>query len=608
MKKNIIRRFITIDENGLQDAVFLLGIFVFFAVLVIGLFPDENTKMFIGTDFFVNTIMSVPIIAAIYFIIISFRRNLKVKPSSIGGSYKNKLVLAFIFVTILSSLPVIFASNNFIHEILSRFESEKTEQALKVAMEMTDESVLNISESLSAEISSLDSFMRTGILSCGSEMGREKIKALYAGKGRTIRFYREVGRGDNHMLIPLDERVINGRDEWCEFYSAIEIREPRRIDRIFIEGREHVAVALRSNGFLISMSSEIPPVVESRALLFSNSLEDLDRHSYLQDYFKNWGGIFLLSISIVVIFISILISLYLSKNITRPILDLADAAKDLSQGNFDIRLEKKSDDEIGILVTSFNKMVADLDANRKLMYQKQVLEAWRDMARRVVHEIKNPLTPISLSAERMRRRYIEKHPDVESIILTGTQTIIEEVNVLKNILSEFTKFARLPDMKREWVILKPVIENSVMFFSGHEKISFSVSVDEDVPPVFIDKDLIRQALNNIIQNAIQAMNNEGAIDIHAKCTHEGFSSMVLVSVCDNGTGVSEEDLMRIFMPGFTRKKSGTGLGLSIVEKIIIEHGGIVYCRRNEDRGTTFYIELPVDAGEGSFYGKNTDSR
>ncbi|MFC1668876.1 histidine kinase dimerization/phospho-acceptor domain-containing protein, partial [Spirochaetota bacterium] len=113
-------------------------------------------------------------------------------------------------------------------------------------------------------------------------------------------------------------------------------------------------------------------------------------------------------------------------------------------------------------------MIIELDNNRKVMYQKQKLEAWREMAKRLVHEIKNPLTPIRLSADRIRRRYSEKHPDLEKIILSGTETIIEEVEVLKNILDEFTKFARLPEMKPEMMDVNGILENCINFLSGHE--------------------------------------------------------------------------------------------------------------------------------------------
>lgn len=590
MKKILQKINFSFDQNNLQDAVFLLGIFIFFAVIVIGLFPGQNSDAFIGKDFILYAVMTVPIIAAIYFIVISFRRNLYLDSFSIGGSFRNKMVLAFVFVAILSSLPIIFASNNFINEILTRLASDKTSQALNVAIKMSDDAILQIRDQVKTEAGVMRYLYKNGNLDMSRKSDREKVRTISGFRNVGVEFFRlETARKKNYV-VPI-EKMACSRELLC-FYSGIIFDDKLRIDRLRLPGGDIIAGAMRYNRNLVVLYKKIPASIEKRSVLLSNSVEDFMRLRYLREYFRDWGGIFLLSISIIVIFIAILISIYLSRNITRPVLELADAARDLSKGDFSVHLNKYSSDEIGLLMDSFNDMVQELDKNRKALYQKQILEAWRDMARRVVHEIKNPLTPIRLSAERIKRRYEEQHPDLDSIVAQGTETIIEEVDVLKSILKEFTKFARLPEMKKEEVEVKRFVENSVNVFSVHDNIQFKITLPEGIPSIRIDRTLMRQAFANILQNSVEAMEGRGIISIEVDYRRE--RNLMVFQIRDNGPGIAGNIAINIFKPGYTRKQKGTGLGLSIVEKIIIEHNGRIYFDPRYEEGALFVIELPVE--------------
>ncbi len=581
---------VTIDQNSLQDGVFLFGIFIFFAVIVIGLFPDKQSDVLIGKDFFIYAIMMVPIIAAIYFIVMSFRRNLYLDSFSIGGSFRNKMVLAFAFVSILSALPIIFTSNNFINEILPHLASDKTSKALDEAIKMSDESIMQLRDRIEMEIQTIDYLVKKRKIDPAAPAGRREIQVMAKLKGLGADFLVIGGSGQNAYARPLKELFF--QEEVVLFYSGLPFKKNYRIDRLHVPGGDILAGGLKTGIYIVVLYIRIPDIIEKRSVLLSNSIDDFLRLQYLQEYSREWGGMFLLSISIIVIFIAILISVYISRNITRPILELSEAAKDLSKGNFSVHLSKNSNDEIGLLVDSFNDMVTELDTNRKEIYQKQILEAWRDMARRVVHEIKNPLTPIRLSAERIKRRWQENDPDIETVIIQGTATIVEEVDVLKNILSEFTKFARLPEMKKERAAISKIIESTVYAFSGHDSITFNVDIKEDIPAVYIDRNLIRQALNNLIQNSIEAMDQAGTIEIEAEYSKE--RNLLLLSIRDNGPGISGNIAINIFKPGYTRKQKGTGLGLAIVEKIIIEHGGRIIFDPRYEAGALFVIELPVE--------------
>ena len=223
----------------------------------------------------------------------------------------------------------------------------------------------------------------------------------------------------------------------------------------------------------------------------------------------------------------------------------------------------------------------------------QKLQAWKDIARKLVHEIKNPLTPIRLSAERIYRRYTEGHQDLDTIIRQGTTTIVEEVNVLMRLLSEFSRFARLPEIQPEYQSLNTIVENCVDFFKGHEKIRFIIELDQSMPDMYVDRGLIRQSLTNLLQNAIDASNDEGDIEVRTLYVDDHQNKLAKIIIRDHGIGIKEDDLEIVFEPTFSTKEHGTGLGLTIVEKIIIEHGGRIYCNCEYGNGSEFTIELPV---------------
>ena len=228
---------------------------------------------------------------------------------------------------------------------------------------------------------------------------------------------------------------------------------------------------------------------------------------------KAGTGSFLMFISIIIVGIAYLISLYISGNITSPVLELSSASKQIAMGNNKLFIEKKSDDELGVLVDAFNSMAKQLDENQKFMFQKQKLEAWNEMARKLVHEIKNPLTPIRLSAERMRKLVKEGNPNMDNAVITGSETIITEVNSLLKLVSEFNNFARLPEKKAELSNLNKLINESIVLFHGYENVEFRLDLDENLSDILIDRGLVRQALNNIISNSIQAFSENGLIII-----------------------------------------------------------------------------------------------
>jgi len=220
----------------------------------------------------------------------------------------------------------------------------------------------------------------------------------------------------------------------------------------------------------------------------------------------------------------------------------------------------------------------------------QRMVAWREVARRIAHEVKNPLTPITLSAQRLKRRYSKKLD--ESIFEECTQVIIDHVDLIRNLVNEFSAFARFPTADPKPCDLPPIIEETIALYKdGHRNINFKITTPDDIPRLDLDRQQIKQAIINLVENAIAAIKKQGNITV--TLTHDPILHMVRMEVTDDGSGISDEDKTRLFEPYFSTKKAGMGLGLTIVSTIVIDHNGMISVQDNRPRGAKFVIELPA---------------
>jgi two-component system nitrogen regulation sensor histidine kinase NtrY len=213
------------------------------------------------------------------------------------------------------------------------------------------------------------------------------------------------------------------------------------------------------------------------------------------------------------------------------------------------------------------------------------------VARRIAHEIKNPLTPIQLSAERLRKRYLEKLQPDGTVFDECTRTIVKQVEELKGMVNEFSNFARMPACQPTPNRLNEIIQEALILFQGGQRpIQFEFIPDE-LPVLNIDRDQMKRVMINLIKNSLAAIDDEGKIRIRTK--YDSKLQIVRLEVSDDGRGIPDEDKERLFEPYFSTRKSGTGLGLTIVNAIISDHNGYIRVRDNKPKGTTFLIELPV---------------
>ena len=220
----------------------------------------------------------------------------------------------------------------------------------------------------------------------------------------------------------------------------------------------------------------------------------------------------------------------------------------------------------------------------------QRMAAWREVARRIAHEVKNPLTPIKLSAQRLKRKYSKQIN--EPVFEECTRMIIDHVDLIRNLVNEFSSFARFPAANPVPCDLPPIIKETVALYKeGHQKILFGTNIPDNMPRLNLDRQQIKQAMINLVDNAVAAIKENGNIVITLE--HDSEFKTVSIEIADDGAGISEEDKARIFEPNFSTKKTGSGLGLTIVNTIIADHKGVIRVQDNYPKGTKFIVELPV---------------
>ncbi len=286
-------------------------------------------------------------------------------------------------------------------------------------------------------------------------------------------------------------------------------------------------------------------------------------------------------------------------------LDLFQTAYDrmLADDRDDLTLEGQLDVQGKLVTIGLNGSRMRDEANNDLgfvlvfedlteLIKAQKVAAWQEVARRVAHEIKNPLTPIQLSAQRLRKKFFEKSPDLDRVFDEATNVIINEVGSLKHMLDEFAKFARLPVPQMTRQPLQDVLlETAALYRAAQKDIELLLDLDEDLPPINFDREQLKRVFVNLFDNAIQAMNQKGRLWVSTK--YDTKRKRAVVTVADEGPGIAPEDQERLFVPYFTRKKTGTGLGLAIVRRIITDHEGQIQAGSNHPKGAVFTFDLPV---------------
>jgi signal transduction histidine kinase len=298
------------------------------------------------------------------------------------------------------------------------------------------------------------------------------------------------------------------------------------------------------------------------------------------------------------ILVAVLASLWFAARVTRPVVSLAEAAKRVAAGDLGAKVEVKSRDELGELAVAFNRMTEDLVQQKDRTLQAERVAAWRELARRLAHELKNPLFPLQVTVENLLRAK-QKSPEIfEEVFQESTATLLAEIDNLKTIIGRFSEFSRMPQPQRKPTQVNDVVVSVLRVFHAQlrndekekNQIKLRTELADPLPEISADPDLLYRALQNLVLNAIDAMPQGGELTIRTAA----LGDHIELSVSDTGSGLTSEECERLFTPYYTTKQHGTGLGLAIVQSVVSDHGGKISVESTKEKGTTFRIELPCD--------------
>jgi nitrogen fixation/metabolism regulation signal transduction histidine kinase len=294
----------------------------------------------------------------------------------------------------------------------------------------------------------------------------------------------------------------------------------------------------------------------------------------------------------ILILLTVFLAVVLSNQVARPIQLLQTKLAGLRFGKKNQTIEYHRDDEIGRLVKEYNRMVNELQASAEKLARSERESAWREMARQIAHEIKNPLTPMKLSVQHLRKAWKDGTPDLDAHIDRVTNTLVDQIETLANIASEFAKFAQVPGAHFEAIDLTQKIQRITHLFEDTCKVNFfRKSHGKQDLLIYADPEQVIQVFNNLIRNAIQAV-PEGMEPV-VEISIEENSDSVIVKVSDNGIGIPDDLQSRLFEPNFTTKTSGMGLGLAIAKKIMEGSNGKIWFETRKNAGTSFFLEWPL---------------
>jgi two-component system nitrogen regulation sensor histidine kinase NtrY len=295
--------------------------------------------------------------------------------------------------------------------------------------------------------------------------------------------------------------------------------------------------------------------------------------------------------------LAVLLSGWAAARVTRPVEQLAEAARQVAAGDWQASVPVSSADELGELAESFNRMTGELLQQKERLVQSERVAAWRELARRLAHELKNPLFPLQLTVENLSRAREQSPEQFEEIFRESAATLLAEIANLKTIVSHFSEFSRMPQPQFQRVELNEVVESVTRLFQGQLRapgraaIECKLQLAEGMPAIAADAELLHRALSNLVLNAMDAMPQGGTLTLRTRRQGE----WAVVEVADTGSGLTPEECERLFTPYYTSKAHGTGLGLAIVQSVVSDHGGRISVRSDAGRGTAFVIELPVNA-------------
>ncbi|TGL92981.1 HAMP domain-containing protein [Leptospira barantonii] len=582
----------------------ILGLIILLSVVLAEVIQFSGQDSFADDIGFLDRIVVyifyfIPLFSLSLLISYFYRNKRNLETGRLKSSIRYRLTLSFIFVALLPSVPILFLSSNITGKLYERFYGIDIEEALSSGETLISNEEIPKKKLLVEKTRLLESFLRMQPLNLESLVaGASKLNLIQSDEFYVGIYDKEKSILENRGLKyrPLEKnfKSFSKTSNWKEFlsyrpdYCMYFIRVPFPVGEYSLQ-----------TGIRVHKGEE--KIVYS----LISTRRNYDRADLAKEKLPYRIRLTFSIITVSIFLLAIYFSLLFARKISRPIIELANATQKISMGETDISLEIREAGEIGALIDSFNQMVQDLKSKDAELMRSQRIAAWKEVAQRMAHEIKNPLTPIQLSAERIRRKMkSENMEQFREIVSTGTDTIIKQVRVLEHLVNEFSDFARMPAPKLINQNLEPIILEAVKLFEHTPQIKITTNIAKGFPQLFLDQKIILRVLTNLVKNSIEAIERKrekdetpdyiGTIHITASTTRKIMRRVAVISIEDNGIGISPELKQKVFEPYYSTKNNNTsGIGLAIVQKSVIDHNGHISIDSSNMGGCRFQIELPV---------------
>ncbi len=507
-----------------------------------------------------SILFSFFVVVLILFIILM---RLPIRLSSVRLDFKNRLQLAMVSIILISFIIIGVSTYVFIRNL----NNNKN-------IDILSEKSMSIVIELQKKLSDTDT------------MNPDQMNVLsgFLAKLSNV-FFTDVNVFDTHGNLVsssrpqiFNEGLISGRMNPTAYFQL------KSAKKTFFIQKESI-------GKLEYYSAYVPFYNRDNQAVYYINLPYFAKQSELKKELSTFLMAFV-NIYVFFIAISIIIALFVAGRITRPLNIIRDKIGNIKLGSKNEKISWPRQDEIGGLIEEYNRMIDEISESAHLLARSERESAWREMAMQVAHEIKNPLTPMKLSIQYLDKAWKEQAPEWDAILKRFSKNMVEQIDSLSAIASEFSYFAKMPAPQNEVIDVLPVIESSMAIFSGSDEIKMKLLYESDQTfRIFADKKQVVRVMNNLIHNAVQAIGSrqEGAITIKVDLVGE----KVLIAISDNGEGIPDEMKDKVFVPSFSTKTEGMGLGLAIVSGIVENSGGRIWFESVRGEGTTFFIEWPV---------------
>ena len=482
------------------------------------------------------------------------------------GKFEWKIILALLMTAAAPLLITVFLVERLVEESMAVGVNERVLSGLEAGVDLYKEAIearIKIVR-LQGEALARDSGFHKAVGRGEVEEARKHIKDLVAnnpsvGRVRVLAGDVVVVEEKSPREFP-DDRYRSKTQEW-------DLPEGRRLEVAFVIEKNFLAASDKLRELVVTLEN-------------------------VQENFQPWTiGYYRLFLFLYVwiLVAAVVMGLLLSRSVTRRVANLVRATRQAAKGDLDARVSVRSRDEIGSLSESFNRMMDEIQRGRDRIVYLEKISSWQEIARRMAHEIKNPLTPIQLAVQELHRSYRGDDKNFLGKLNDSVEIVEEEVGTLRRMVETFSEFAKMPAVQAEPVELNAFVAEFIKH-SPHISGRVEFNPGPHLVGVRLDKDMMRRVLTNLVSNGLEACGPDGIVRLEVE-RGDGWGTL---RVIDHGVGLSKEDRDRIFQPYFTTKQNGTGLGLAIVKKIVLQHGGEISVEDGVGSGTIFTVRLRTD--------------